>query len=50
MAKNGNRPGGGMGSRATAKTTVYHTGMPSTRISPKGVSQIGSSMGQSFDG
>src|SRR6185503_8627295 len=39
------KPGGGMGSRATNAPTSYFTGIPSTRISPKGVSQIGSSMG-----
>jgi hypothetical protein len=38
-------PGGGLGSRATGKATAYFTGQPSMKISPKGVSQIGQSMG-----
>jgi hypothetical protein len=43
MTKGG--AGGGPGSRAMHAPTTYFTGRPSTRISPKGVSQIGSSMG-----
>jgi hypothetical protein len=45
MAKNGNRPAGGQGSRALGAPTTYFIGQPSTRIDPRGVSQIGSSIG-----
>jgi hypothetical protein len=38
----GNKKGGG---RATNAPTAYFTGNPSTRINERGVSQIGSSMG-----
>jgi hypothetical protein len=41
----GNKPGGGIGSRATGRPTTYFTGRPSDRINPKGVSQIGQQMG-----
>lgn len=37
--------GGGSGSKSLGKPAQYFTGQPSTRISPKGVSQIGSQMG-----
>jgi hypothetical protein len=43
MAKN--KPGGGIGSRATNAPTTYFTGQPSLRINPRGVSQIGSALG-----
>jgi hypothetical protein len=39
------KPGGGMGSKAEAKTTVYHRGQPAQRTSEAAVSQIGSQMG-----
>jgi hypothetical protein len=38
-------PGGGMGSKATHAPTTYFTGQPSQRINPKGVSQVGQSVG-----
>lgn len=41
----GNKKGGGIGSRATNAPTTYFTGQPSTRINPKGVSQVGQSIG-----
>jgi hypothetical protein len=41
----GNKKGGGIGSKATNAPTTYFTGQPSTKVSPRGVSQIGSSMG-----
>ncbi len=40
-----NRKGGGIGSKAMNAPTTYFTGQPSTRINPKGVSQIGQQMG-----
>jgi hypothetical protein len=39
------RGGGGIGSRATTKVTVYNAGYPAERINPRGVSQIGESIG-----
>jgi hypothetical protein len=46
MAKrsSGNRPGGGPGSRVVVEPRVYYPGK-STVVSPAGVSQIGSSLG-----
>jgi hypothetical protein len=41
----GNKKGGGIGSKAMNAPTTYFTGQPSTRINPRGVSQIGSSLG-----
>jgi hypothetical protein len=41
----GGGPGGGIASKATHAPTTYFTGQPSTRINPKGVSQIGQNMG-----
>jgi hypothetical protein len=41
----GNKKGGGIGSKATHAPTTYFTGRPSTRINPKGVSQVGQSLG-----
>jgi hypothetical protein len=41
----GGRGGGGIGSRATTKTTIYNAGYPAERINPRGVSQIGSNIG-----
>jgi hypothetical protein len=37
--------GGGIGSKATGRPTQYFVGQPSTRINPRGVSQIGQSLG-----
>jgi hypothetical protein len=50
MAKRSNQlskggAGGGLGSKALGKTTQYFTGQPSQRVSPKGVSQFGESIG-----
>ena len=48
MSKNrmtGGGAAGGPGSRAMHAPTTYFTGHPGTKISPRGVSQIGSSMG-----
>ena len=43
---NAGGPGGGIGSKANApRPTTYFTGKPGTRVSPAGVAQIGSSMG-----
>jgi hypothetical protein len=39
------RGGGGIGSKATAKVTIYNAGYPAKQINPRGVSQIGSSIG-----
>jgi hypothetical protein len=41
----GNKKGGGMGSRSMNAPTTYFTGQPSTRINPRGVSQVGQAMG-----
>jgi hypothetical protein len=41
----GGGPGGGNGSKATHAPTTYFTGQPSQRINPKGVSQVGQSLG-----
>jgi hypothetical protein len=41
----GNKKGGGIGSKATNAPTTYFTGQPSMRVNPRGVSQIGQSMG-----
>ena len=40
----GNRPGGGIGSRVVTKQPV-RMGQPARGVNPKGVSQIGSSIG-----
>jgi hypothetical protein len=53
MSKNrmtGGGAGGGPGSKSLARVNQYFTGQPSTRVSPKGVSQLGSSMGNHATG
>jgi len=40
-----NQPGGGIGSRSMAKTTIYNSGRPSQRVNPGGADQLGQSMG-----
>lgn len=50
MSKKGNQPGGGIGSRAMHAPTTYFTGQPSTKVSPKGVSQFGGSYGDHATG
>ena len=45
MSKKGNQPGGGIGSRAMHAPTTYFTGNPGTKVSPRGVSQMGGSTG-----
>lgn len=44
MTKQGNRPAGGIGSRVVTKQPV-RTGAAAREMDPRGVSQIGSSMG-----
>ena len=42
--------GGGPGGRALGKPTQYFTGQPSNNTSPRGVSQIGSGLGNHVSG
>ena len=41
----GNKPGGGIGSRAMGKPTQYFVGKPSNIIRPAGVAQLGAMQG-----
>jgi hypothetical protein len=49
MSKQTNRPGGGMGSRVVREVGVRN-GAPASRVSPGGVSQIGSQLGNHSTG
>ena len=55
MAKRSNQlsrggPGGGPGSKALGVTTYFTGAQPSTKVSPRGVSQFGSAMGNHVSG
>ena len=45
MAKKGNQPGGGTGSRAMHAPTTYFTGHPGMKTNPGGVAQLGQAQG-----